>query len=260
MRASYHTHTYRCKHARGSEEEYIERAIAEGLTILGFADHAPMPYEKGFVSTYKMLPEEIGDYFSALLSLKEKYKNKIDIKIGFETEYYPSLWEKCLEFWRPYPLDYLILGQHFAPEEAIRSSTYIGWDSPDSKRLVAYTDCVIKAMNTGIITYVAHPDLINYTGKDKELLRSERIRLINEAVRLGIPLEYNLLGMSEGRAYPTDEFWHLASELGASVILGCDSHAPERVAKKSEIEYATRYLSRLGFSVLDEIELKPVRL
>ena len=258
MKASYHTHTFRYKHATGSEEQYIEQAIAEGLEILGFSDHAPMPYGNGFVSTYKMAPDEIGAYFSTLLSLKEKYKNKIDIKIGFETEYYPSMWERCLEFWRPYPLDYLILGQHFAPEEAVKDKVYAGWDSPDKDRVTAYTDCVIKAMNTGLITYVAHPDLINYSGDDREFLKAERTRLINEAVRLGIPLEYNLLGMSCGRAYPDGEFWELAVALGSKVIIGCDSHSPDRVANKAELKAARKFLEGIGASVLDKIELKKV--
>ena len=219
-----------------------------------------MPYEKGFVSSYKMRPEEIDDYFSTLLSLKEKYKSKIDIKIGFETEYYPSLWNKCLEFWRPYPVDYLILGQHFAPEETARRKVYTGWDSPSKKRLVAYTDCMIKAMNTGLITYVAHPDLINYTGRNEALLKAERIRLISEAVRLDIPLEYNLLGLRQGRNYPDGQFWWLAAELGAKVIIGCDSHDPERVANRAELDYAKRYLSARGLTVLDKIELRKVQL
>ena len=65
MKVSLHTHTIRCKHAFGNDEEYVKAAIAEGLNILGFADHAPMRYKGGFVSTYKMLPTEIDGYFSS---------------------------------------------------------------------------------------------------------------------------------------------------------------------------------------------------
>lgn len=258
MKASYHTHTYRCQHASGSEEEYIERAIAEGLTILGFSDHAPMPYEDGYVSHYKMAPEDIGEYFSTILSLKEKYKDKIDIKIGFETEYYPSLWEKSLELWRKYPIDYLILGQHCIPADSSPNKNYMSWPSPDEDRLREYTDYMIAGMNSGLITYVAHPDLINFTG-DEEVLKAERIRLIKEAVRLDIPLEYNLLGMSLGRNYPVPEFWQLASQMGARVIVGCDSHAPERVADKEEISTAIAFLESLGIHPIDEMELRPVK-
>lgn len=252
MKASYHTHTSRCHHAVGTEEEYIEKAIAEGLEILGFSDHAPMPYKNGYVSYYKMHPDEAGEYFSSLLSLREKYKDKIDIKIGFETEYYPSLWEECLDFWRPFPIDYLILGQHFIPEEKrVHTMSPVNNESDVS----TYVDISVKAMNTGIITYVAHPDVINYVGGDEAFYLCEMRRLIAEAVRLEIPLEYNLLGMSLGRGYPNPIFWQEAAKMGAKVILGCDSHAPERVADKGEIEKAENYLRTLGITPLDKINL-----
>ena len=35
MIANYHTHTWRCKHASGTERTYVEQAIAAGLKILG---------------------------------------------------------------------------------------------------------------------------------------------------------------------------------------------------------------------------------
>ena len=38
-KVNYHTHTKRCKHAGGSDEEYIESAIKSGFQELGFADH-----------------------------------------------------------------------------------------------------------------------------------------------------------------------------------------------------------------------------
>ena len=69
MKACYHTHTKRCRHAVGEDEEYVKAAIAAGVEILGFADHAPMIYPGDYVSYYKMRPEEIDEYFSSLLSL-----------------------------------------------------------------------------------------------------------------------------------------------------------------------------------------------
>ena len=41
---NYHTHTYRCHHAIGKEEDYILNAIKAGYTELGFSDHAPWHY------------------------------------------------------------------------------------------------------------------------------------------------------------------------------------------------------------------------
>ncbi|HAH75526.1 MAG TPA: histidinol phosphate phosphatase HisJ family protein, partial [Kandleria vitulina] len=51
---NYHTHTYRCKHAIGKEEDYIKNAIKAGYTELGFSDHAPWHYESSFHPTMRM--------------------------------------------------------------------------------------------------------------------------------------------------------------------------------------------------------------
>ena len=42
MTENYHTHTARCRHATGTEEEYVLAAIDRGLKILGFSDHTPL--------------------------------------------------------------------------------------------------------------------------------------------------------------------------------------------------------------------------
>ena len=260
MIASYHTHTYRCRHAFGTEEEYIEKAIAEGVEILGFSDHAPMPYKNGYVSNYKMTPQEIGEYFESLISLREKYKDKIEIKIGFETEYYPSLWESSLALWRKFPIDFLILGQHFVPEERGDGCVHTLMATENKDVVICYVDQIIAGMRSGVISCVAHPDIINYVGEDTEFFVKEMQRLILEAIRLGIPLEYNLLGMSDGRTYPKDFFWREAARLGAAAVIGCDSHSPERVAKADEVKKAEEYLVNLGVNVLKKIELKKVLL
>ena len=91
MKMNLHTHTPRCHHAIGSEREYIERAIAAGLDTLGFSDHAPMPFEGDYYSTYRMALSDTRGYVDALLKLREEYRGKIDILIGFEAEYYPAV-------------------------------------------------------------------------------------------------------------------------------------------------------------------------
>ena len=253
MKYSYHTHTARCHHATGEDEEYVKAAIDAGIKVLGFSDHAPMPYPGGYVSYYKMTPDELYDYCASLLHLRDKYKNKIKILIGLETEYYPDLWDASLDLWRDYPIDYLILGQHFIHEEGADASIR---PTADKEKVKIYVNNVIAGMNTGLITYVAHPDLINYVGDDGEFYISEMHRLIKESIRLGMPLEYNLLGMAGGRNYPNDIFWREVARLGAAAVIGCDSHSPDRVADKDELTRARAYLNDLGITIVDEVKLK----
>ena len=57
MHTNYHTHTYRCHHAFGTEREYIEKAIEAGFTVLGFSDHTPQFYRTDYYNKNKMRPE-----------------------------------------------------------------------------------------------------------------------------------------------------------------------------------------------------------
>lgn len=251
---SYHTHTARCHHARGTDEEYIEKAIAEGVKVLGFSDHAPMIYPKeGYICDYKMLPEELKEYCDTLLALRERYKGEIEIKIGLEAEYYPDMWDGCIEFWRNYPIDYLILGQHYMGDEWRLDRTVFA--SEDKARLTEYIDTVTEGIRTGRFTYIAHPDILNYTGEDEDFYRAEAGRLIEAAKKMGIPLEYNLLGMVEGRRYPNTVFWEEVARRSATVIIGCDAHSPERVANPEELKRAKAFLEGLGIRATDEVEL-----
>lgn len=257
MLANYHTHTERCRHASGTDEEYIQKAIAEGLKTLGFSDHAPYIYPDGYVSYYKMTPEESGEYFSSIKSLAEKYKDKIDIRIGYETEYYPSLWQSTLEFWKnTNPPEYLILGQHFIREEYPKEDrVHSAAGVEEEGYLKIYTDTVTEAIATAKFTYIAHPDVINYYGDDLDYYREQMTRIILAAKNAFLPLEINLLGLSEKRSYPTPLFWEIASKFSPDVILGCDAHEPERVADKNEITEALRFADKYKLNLIDEVKL-----
>ena len=50
MRTNYHTHTTRCHHATGSDEEFVLSAIKGGYQELGFSDHTPWKYNTNYVS------------------------------------------------------------------------------------------------------------------------------------------------------------------------------------------------------------------
>ena len=68
MLTNFHTHTKRCLHAYGTEEDYIKAALSEGLSVLGFSDHAPFPdYDFGMRMPYS----ELDEYISELDRLKE---------------------------------------------------------------------------------------------------------------------------------------------------------------------------------------------
>ena len=256
MLANYHVHTSRCRHATGTDEEYVQKAIAEGIKILGFSDHAPYLYPNGYTSYYKMLPEEAEDYFASLSALREKYKDKIKIYIGYEAEFYPELWDKTLEFWKStHRPEYLLLGQHYLNEEYKTDRRIRVFNETDRNDILSlYVDTVVKAIETEKFTCLAHPDVINFVG-DEDFYLTEMSRLL-EAVRIhNIPIELNTLGLASGRHYPNPKFWELASHCGVNAILGCDAHSPERVGDRDEIINSLRFADKYNINVIEEINL-----
>ena len=138
-----HTHTYRCHHAKGNDEEYVIKAIENGYDLIGFSDNAPYLFPNGYVSSFRMLPSDAQNYADSIKKLREKYKGKIDIKLGFELEYYPRLIDKEIEFLKSLDYDYLILGQHYVDNEYEDYAIYS--DSPTKSPAVLdkYISCLL---------------------------------------------------------------------------------------------------------------------
>lgn len=257
MICNLHTHTFRCNHASGTEREYIENAVKYGLKTLGFSDHSPYIFPGTYYSGYRMRPELQEDYAKTLLALREEYKGVIDIKIGYEAEYYPKYFEKTLNFFREIPIDYLILGQHFILNEL--NGQYAPVRTEDEFILKTYVDETCEAMETNLFTYMAHPDLVLYTG-DEEIYKKHYSRLIECSKKTGVPLEINLLGVRDHRHYPSDKFFSLCGELGATVCIGCDAHSPDVTVDVESFEKALKMIEKYSLNYCEKPELKPVRL
>ncbi len=254
MIANYHTHTPRCNHAWGQETEYVEKALEAGLQILGFSDHSPQFFPGTYYSHFRMRPEQMEDYVTAVLAVRKAYEGKIQIPLGLELEYYPDIMPKLLPFLKDFPLDYLILGQHCLGNEV--EDHYSGRATADKHHMERYVNQTIDAMQTGLFTYFAHPDLLNYVGGDAAFYRQQVRRLCQEAKSCGIPLEINLLGMLEYKHYPNDRFWEVAAEEGCDVILGRDAHEPEQLLAEEFEQRGLKLVEACGLNLLHTVPLR----
>jgi len=253
MLANYHTHTARCTHAVGSEEEYVIAGMEAGLKILGFSDHTPYPFAGGYYSHIRMRPEELKGYAQSVLDLRQKYARQVQIPLGVELEYFPQFWDEQLSMLRDAGIEYLLLGQHWAKFE--EGGHYSGRPTDREDLLAAYCRSVRQAMQTGVITYIAHPDLFCFTG-DEQVYRRHMQLLCWDAKSCGIPLEINLLGIRSGRHYPDRRFWELAAEEGCKVVLGCDAHTPKGLLD-STVEAMARDITQiLGLELLETVQLQ----
>lgn len=253
MKANYHTHTYRCHHATGTEREYIENAIADGMQILGFSDHTPYFFDGDFYSHFRMRPNELEGYVDTLTKLKKEYEKDIEIHIGLECEYYPRYFEKLCEFLKDYPIEYLVQGQHFTHNET--DGVYSGRITEDVNILKDYCNQTIEGMETGKFLYLAHPDLINFVG-DVNIYKEEMGKLLLAAKRLDMPVEFNFLGLQEGRQYPNEILWEEVGKVGNKVIFGCDAHKAENTNRPDTYQIAMEhYVKKYGLNRIETVKL-----
>lgn len=256
MISNLHTHTWRCNHATGTEREYIENALQAGLEVLGFSDHSPYIFPGEYYSFFRMRLEQLKDYVQTILALREEYAGRIEIPLGLELEYYPQQLPKLLPVLQDQPLDYVILGQHFVGNEY--DAPYSGNPADDKRLLERYCDQSIDAMQTGLFTYFAHPDLLNFQGDDR-FYREQMRRICVEAKSCGIPLEINLLGLRNHRNYPDWRFWELAAEEGCDAVLGRDAHDADFLLDSRTEQKALDMARKLGLHLLNRVPLRKIK-
>lgn len=240
MKINYclHTHTYRCGHAEGKDEQYVLSGIKFGLKYLGFTDHVILP--KIIQRGMRGEPIELDSYLDSLEHLKKQYSSKITILKGFECEYMPQYVDYYHKLIDSHTVDYLILGQH-----CCFKNNRVVWyfDLSREEALKQYTEDLIKGMKTGLFLYVAHPDLF-MEGTDRwDTLEKECAqKIINASIKYNIPLEINLCharvygirqfaGHLSYYQYPFTPFWEMVAKSKAKVVIGFDAHRPIDVEK-----------------------------
>lgn len=253
MRTNYHTHTARCNHAKGTEVEYIENALAGGIEVLGFSDHSPYLFDGDYYSWFRMKPQELTEYVDTIKNLQKVYEGRIELPIGVEVEYYPALFARILPFLKDHGIEYMLLGQHYLENEI--GTQYSGNPTDDPQALKTYCRQVRDGMQLGLFTYLAHPDILNFTG-DPALYKTQMRGICQDAKSCGMLLEYNLLGLRAKRSYPVDVFWEMAAEEGCTAVLGIDAHDPYSLNDpKTELE-ARENLKALGIALEENPVLK----
>ena len=258
-----HSHTYRCGHARGRDEEYVMGALEAGYKTLGFSDHIMLPFatHPGIRGDFSLTE----DYISSVNALREKYKDKIQILVGFEAEWYH---DRSREY---YPkllarddFDYMILGQHCYYDERERRLRWYG-DLPLGESALRYVEDLIEGMESGLYTYVAHPDL--YCAWQlgwNDLCAEVAHRIAKKAEELRMPLEINcapsrsyplaLLG-EDDLPYPVGKFWDIVAQYDIPVVLGVDAHAPTDYSR-TVYNYFLRFAKKHNIEFLQECPVK----
>ena len=288
MKTNFHTHTFRCGHAVGKEEAMVKSAIEEGIEVLGFSEHVPLPrYRKHIFKGMRYTLNHFRSFAVACKAiitngpamrmpykdkqlhleevkrLKEKYCDQITIYQGFEAEYFEEYLDYYQGLLNSGEADYLILGNHF--NKYTVHTRYYGKMDISDEEIISYKNDLLKALDTNLFSYVAHPDLF-MVGKVyfDELCENITREICQKALEKDVPLEVNAGGIRRGYRkvgdeiqypYPNSHFFDIVGEVGCKVILGIDAHSPDDF-NQDDFEALEKFAWRHKLNVINIPEFK----
>jgi histidinol-phosphatase (PHP family) len=226
-RIDLHNHTTLCNHATGTIDEYIQRAIELGIDIYGFSEHAPMDFDPH----YRLKFEEMNAYTHDVLRAKERYRENIQILLGYEVDYLKGHMDKRV---LKAKVDYLIGSVHFIDKWGFDNPEFIGgWkDRSIDEIWKAYFEAIEAMAKTGYFDIVGHLDLIKVfkfmPSSDIRLLAKDALKAIKKA---NMVLEVNTAGLRKPIAelYPSPLLLEEAYSLDIPICFSSDAHAVEQV-------------------------------
>jgi histidinol-phosphatase (PHP family) len=252
---NYHTHTFRCKHAAGEVRDYAAAALEHNISVLGISDHTPLPDNRWL--SVRMHRDELDGYLTAIATARNEFPG-LAILAGLECDYFPEYHDYYKEeLLGRYGLDYLIAGTHFFTVDGSFRGAHSG--IMGRSELKAYTAATVKTIESGLFTFISHPDMFGmfYLQWDKEAEAAAR-EILGAAADNHIALELNTFGLRknpvlsggvERAVYPLPQFWELAAGYDIRVVVNSDAHSPAEVAEG--IEPCLRQAAGWGLTAAD---------
>ncbi len=254
----WHVHTTNCD-GKSEAEETVLSAIDRGVKILGFSGHGYTAHD----GRYCMSLESTEKYIAEITRLREKYKDKIEIRLGVEQDFLSedSPWA-----------EYRIGSVHYMDFEG----EYIDVDGGNDQLLYAaekycggdmisvcekYFDIVAKVYEKTKCDIIGHFDLITKYNERERIIDTENPRYIaawkkavDALIGANVPFEINLGAIFRGMRttpYPSGEQIRYIASRGGKFILTSDSHSADTVAL--DFPKWKEWAKELGAEILEKI-------
>ena len=250
LKFDLHTHHDRCGHAVGTIQDYIEAAIKQGLNVIGIADHSPyfsceedQPFPR-----ITMAKSEFSIYVNEVLQLREKYKDKIEVLLGVEVDFFPEYVENYRLHFNNYPFDYIIGSVHHVDGVSIFKKGR--WEGLSTQEKIqtkeTYYHLIEQSAKSGMYQILGHIDAMKGFYPSFSDIPTQAVEhTIKVIAENDIVIEVNTSGKTKdvGGWYPSNDILELAKYYGVRITFGSDAHHPNRVGDE-----AVRYhLLHMGF-------------
>ena len=236
-----HVHTFLCRHAIGTMEEYVQAGLDKGLRSLTFLEHM----EAEILYPHRSWLEELDFdfYFEEGQRLREAYQGQIEIGLGVEVGYNPGALDTLRTKLGQYSWDSVGLSCHFFRHgdrhynllsnrrDSLQKFADLGVDAV----LHSYFAMLIEGVQNLDCTVLCHLDagLRHMPGiLFNEEHRAQILTLLKAVHERGMALEVNASGFDyRGNPFPADWIITKALEIGIPLSPGSDAHRPEEVGR-----------------------------
>ncbi len=262
IQADFHMHTSFSSDSETAPEWMVEAAVRLGLRTICFTDHQDFD----FPGQKDQFMFDTASYFQKMEQLRERYRDKIDIRIGVEIGLQSHLGERYRQYITSYPFDFVIGSVHVVD----RMDPYYGVFFEGKTDVEGYRQAFLETLtdiqNVQDFDVLGHIDYIVRYGKEKETYYSYEkfAEEIDEILKYLIAnrkgIELNTAGFKYGLGFchPHPDILRRYRTLGGEIItIGADGHKPEHIAYA--FKKVSTILKECGFKYYTEFkDRKPV--
>lgn len=259
--SDYHVHSNFSADSKEKLEEIIKRGIELGLEEIAITDHYDLdsPQEaEGFIL-------DIPEYFRKLQEAKDKYRDKIDLKIGIELGSQPQIYNELNTLVEDYKWDFVLASLHTVDKKDVAFPEFFQGKSSEeahNRYFQAVLDSVEQFKNYSVMS---HLDFITrYGGKDYPQMKLEKHwdiidEILKKIIESNRGIEINTSGFRYGeeRTYPSYEilkrYFHLGGEI---VTVGSDAHRKEDIC--ADFDRVYDFLESIGVKYISSFQEREV--
>jgi histidinol-phosphatase (PHP family) len=252
--ADYHMHTPLCRHAVGEPIEYAARAVAVGLSEIGFTDHSPM--RRDDFDNWRMRADQLDEYVEKVRRAQREFPSLI-IRLGLEVDFLPGHEDWIRELAARHPWDYFIGSVHYVSDswDVDNPEKLSKWKERDAFEVWSiYFERLTMAAESKLFEIIGHADLPKKFGFiPKQDCTPLFEKFLAAAKKADVAIELNSAGLRKDckEIYPSPKLLQLAHRMGVPIAFGSDAHAPGEVGmdltKAVELARSIGYTERCQF-------------
>jgi histidinol-phosphatase (PHP family) len=250
-------------------EEMISQAIKDDFKLIAFTDHFYLPegvedQELKKAGPSALTQPEFKKAYKLLQNLKEKYKSQIEVIVGVELDYLPTLVDWTLNELSKFDFDYILGSVHFVYSKKIDKYLPVDFSKKEFEKacdafggarefVSEYFENVKKLAELNLSDAIGHLDLVKKFNSGSEYFdeSAKQVEALLDVIKKnGRIVEINTSGWDKecSEPYPSKSILEKIKARDIGITIGSDAHAPEKV--NNRIEQGLNLAKTIGFKQL----------